>query len=123
MHAPVIFKYQKDQIKSNREKVKTPFPHYKFMEFFPDAQWQLTPQFVFGCGRISNLSEILWLSSSSIPAKLQEIPSKMKALEWLQHFPIHIQLIWGDHGHCDKQMIANQCQKIAAHIDSRSCTY
>ena len=34
-----------------------------------------------------------------------------------------LQLIQGDHGHCDKIMIANQCQKIAPHIDSRSCTY
>ena len=34
-----------------------------------------------------------------------------------------IQLIRGDHGHSDKQMIANHCQKITPHIDSRSCTY
>ena len=34
-----------------------------------------------------------------------------------------LQLIRGDHGHCDKQMIANQCQKITPHIDSRPCTY
>ena len=34
-----------------------------------------------------------------------------------------LQLFRGDHGHCDKQMIANQCLKIAPHIDSRSCTY
>ena len=31
-----------------------------------------------------------------------------------------VQLIRGDQGHCDKQMIANQYQKIAPHIDSRS---
>ena len=34
-----------------------------------------------------------------------------------------VQLISDDHGHSDKQMIANQCQKIAPYIDSRSCTY
>ena len=36
---------------------------------------------------------------------------------------VHVQLIRGDHGHSDKQMIANQWQKIAPHIKSRSCTY
>ena len=35
----------------------------------------------------------------------------------------YIWLIWGEHGHSYKQMIANQCQKIAPHIKLRSCTY
>ena len=35
------------------------FSHYKSMTIFPDAQWQLTPQFVVRSGRISNLSEML----------------------------------------------------------------
>ena len=34
--------------------------------------------------RISNPSKILWLSSS--PARMKKIQSKMKALEWSQHF-------------------------------------
>ena len=31
MHVLVTCKYKEDRIKSNREKVKTPFPHYKSM--------------------------------------------------------------------------------------------
>ena len=55
------------------------------MGIFPDAQGQLTPQFLVRSGRISNSSEILWMSS--LPASMKEIRSKMKALEWTQHFP------------------------------------
>ena len=35
------------------------FSHYKSMRIFPDAQWQLTPQYVVRSGRISNSSEML----------------------------------------------------------------
>ena len=35
------------------------FSHYKFMGIFPDAQGQLTPQFLVRSGRISNSSEML----------------------------------------------------------------
>ena len=34
MHILVNCKYKKDQIKSNREKMETPFPHYKSMGDF-----------------------------------------------------------------------------------------
>ena len=34
MHFLVTCKYKKDRIKSNREKVKTPFPHYKSIGAF-----------------------------------------------------------------------------------------
>ena len=34
MHVLVICKYKKDRIKSNREKVETPFSHYKLMGAF-----------------------------------------------------------------------------------------
>ena len=44
------------------------------MEVFPDLQGQLTPQFLVGPCRISNSSEILWLSS--LPAKNEEDPIK-----------------------------------------------
>ena len=30
--------------------------------FFSGAQGQVTPKSILGCGRISNLSEILWMS-------------------------------------------------------------
>ena len=59
------------------------FPHYKSMGIFPDAQGQLTPQSLVRSGRISNSSEILWMSS--LPASMKKIRSKMKALEWTQH--------------------------------------
>ena len=61
------------------------FPHYKSMGIFPDAQGQLTPQSLVRSGRISNSSEMLWIFS--LPASMKKILSKMKALEWSQHFP------------------------------------
>ena len=61
------------------------FSHYKSMGIFPDAQGQLTPQSLFRSGRISNSSEMLWMFS--LPASMKNIQSKMKALEWSQHFP------------------------------------
>ena len=50
------------------------FSHYKSMGIFPDAQGQLPLQMV-GSGRISNLSETLWLSS--LPTRIKKIRSKM----------------------------------------------
>ena len=44
------------------------FSYYKSMGIFPDAQGQLTPQSLVRSGRISNLSEMLWMSS--LPASL-----------------------------------------------------
>ena len=61
------------------------FSHYKSMEIFPDAQGQPTPQSLVRSGRISNSSEMLCVSS--LPASMKKIRSKMKALEWTQHFP------------------------------------
>ena len=59
--------------------------HYKSIGIFPDAQGQLTPQSLVRSGRISNSSEMLWMSS--LPASMKKIRSKMKALEWTQHVP------------------------------------
>ena len=61
------------------------FSHYKSMGNFPDAQGQLTSQSLVQSGRISNLSEMLWMLS--LLASMKKIRSKMKALEWTQHFP------------------------------------
>ena len=58
------------------------FSHYKSKGIFPDAQGQLTPQSLVRSGRISNSSEMFLL-----PASMKKIRSKMKALEWTQHFP------------------------------------
>ena len=60
------------------------FSHYKSMGIFPDAQGQLTPQSLVESGPNSNSSEILWLSS--LPASMKKIRSKMKVLEWTQHY-------------------------------------
>ena len=67
------------------------FSHYKSMGIFPDAQGQLILQSLVGTGRISNSSEMLWMFS--LPASMKKIRSKMKALEWTQHFP-HYNPIW-----------------------------
>ena len=61
------------------------FSHYKPMVIFPDAQGQLPPQSLVRSGRISKLSEMLWMFS--LPTSMKKIRSKMKALEWTQHFP------------------------------------
>ena len=58
------------------------FSHYKSMRIFPDAQGQLTPQSLVRSGQILNSSEML-----SLPASMKKIRSKMKVLEWTQHFP------------------------------------
>ena len=60
------------------------FFHYKSMGIFPDAQGQLIPQSLVQSGRISNSSEMLWVSS--LPASMKKIRSNMKALEWSQAF-------------------------------------
>ena len=62
------------------------YSNYKSMGIFPDAQGQLTPQSLVQSGLISNSSEMLWMFS--LPASMKKIRSKMKALEWSQHFPI-----------------------------------
>ena len=61
------------------------FSHYKSMGIFPDAQGQLTPQSLVRSGRISNSFQMLWMFL--LPASMKKIRSKMKALEWTQHFP------------------------------------
>ena len=61
------------------------FSNYKSIGIFQDAQEQLTPQSLVRSGRISNSFEMLWMFS--LPASMKKIRSKMKALEWTQHFP------------------------------------
>ena len=76
---------KKIQLKMKAVDCSQDFSHYKSMGIFPDAQGQLTPQSLVRSGRISNSSEILWMSK--LPASMKKIRSKMKALEWTQHFP------------------------------------
>ena len=47
------------------------FSHYKSMGIFPDAQGQLTPQSLVSSVRISNLSELIEMSS--LPASMKKI--------------------------------------------------
>ena len=51
---------------------------------FSIGQGHLTPHSMVGSGRISNVSETLWLSL--LPARMKKFQSKMKGLEWSQHF-------------------------------------
>ena len=76
---------KKIQLKMKALDCSQDFLHYKSMRIFPDAQGHLTPQSLVRSGRILNSSEILWMSS--LPASMKKIRSKMKALEWTQHFP------------------------------------
>ena len=62
------------------------FSHYKSMGIFPNAQGQLTHKSFVGYCPISSPSEILWVSL--LPARMKRIQSKMKALEWSQHFSL-----------------------------------
>ena len=78
-------KMKKIKLKMKAVDCSQDFSHYKSMGIFPDAQGQLTPQSLVRSGRISNSSELLWMSS--LPASMKKIRSKMKALEWTQHFP------------------------------------
>ena len=75
------------ELKMKELECSQDFSHYKSMGIFPDAQWQLTPQSLVRFGRISNSSEMLWMFS--LPASMTKIRSKMKALEWTQHFPYY----------------------------------
>ena len=77
------------RMKNIQLKIKTlersqDFSHYKSMGIFPDAQGKLTPQSLVGSGRISNSSEMLWMSSLS--ANMKKIRSKIEALECSQHY-------------------------------------
>ena len=60
------------------------FSHNKSMGIFPDAQGQLTPQSLVRSGRISNSSEMLWMSCKY--ASMKKIQSKIEALECSQHY-------------------------------------
>ena len=75
---------KKIQLKMKALECSQDFSHYKSMGIFPGAQGQLTPQSLVRSGRVSNSSEMLWMSS--LPASMKKIRSKMKALEWTQHY-------------------------------------
>ena len=63
------------------------------MGIFSDAQGQVTHKSLIGTSQISNPSEILWVSF--LPARMKKIQSKMKALEWSQHYSFIFQTLKG----------------------------
>ena len=67
MHALDTCKNEEDPIKNEGARVFTRFLPW----IFPDAQVQLTPQSLVRSGRISNLSEMLLMSS--LPASMKKI--------------------------------------------------
>ena len=81
----VTCKNEEDPMENKGARGPQHFSHYKSMGIFPVAQGQLTPQSEVEPGRNSNSSEMLWLSL--LPARMKKTQSKMKLLEWPQHFP------------------------------------
>ena len=73
MHVLVTCKTEDDRIK-NKLECSQDFSHYKSMGIFLYAQGQLTPQSMVRSCRISNSSEMLWMSS--LPASMKNIRSK-----------------------------------------------
>ena len=65
------------------------FSHKNSIGIFRDAQGQLTHKSMVRSCRISNQSELLWLSS--LPARIKKNQLKMKELEWSQGFTIKTQ--------------------------------
>ena len=75
----VACKNKEDPIKNEGARVVT-----TLLVYFCDAQGQLTPKSVMEFCRNSNPSELIWLVLLS--ARMKKIHSKMKVLEWSQHF-------------------------------------
>ena len=67
--------------------------HCKSMQTFYDAQGKLTPQSEVISTLNSNASRLLQLSL--LPARMKKIQSKMKALEWTQHYPSIFKILKG----------------------------
>ena len=78
MHVLLTCKNEVDQIKNEGAR---DFSRYKSMGIFPDAQGQLTPQSLVRSGRISNSSEMLWMSS--LPASMKKIRLKIEVFTTL----------------------------------------
>ena len=69
------------------------FSHNKSMEIFPGAQGHVTLKSLAGSCQISNPSDNLWVSL--LPARMKKIQSKMKALEWSQHYSLNFLTLKG----------------------------
>ena len=62
------------------------FSHYKSMGIFPNTKGQVTHKSFIGYCPISNPSKILWVSL--LPARMKKTQSKMRMLEWSQHYSL-----------------------------------
>ena len=75
----VACKNEEDPIKNEGARVVTTL----FIDF-SDAQGQIALKSAMESCRNSNSSKLLWLVL--LPARMKNIHSKLKALEWSQHF-------------------------------------
>ena len=82
MVAIVICKKEEDLIKNEGARVFT-----TLYVNFSDAQGQITLELVMESGQNLNSYKLSCMSSS--PARMKMIQSKMKGLEWSQHFSHH----------------------------------
>ena len=80
---------KKIQLKMKTLEWSQHFSHYKSMGNFPDAQGQITHKSLVGSCHILDSSENLCVSL--MPVRLRKIESKMKALEWSQHYALIFQ--------------------------------
>ena len=62
------------------------FSHYKSIGIFLNAQGQITLKSLVGSCWISNPSKILWVYL--LPERMKKTQSKMKELEWSQHYSL-----------------------------------
>ena len=83
------------------------FSHYKSMGIFPDTQWQLTHKSLVGSRPISNQFEIL--SVSLLPARMKNIQSNMRELEWSQHYSF---LFLALKGQLTPKSVMQSCQNL-----------
>ena len=92
------------------------FSHNKSMGIFPNPQGQVTKSLVGSCW-ISNPSQILWVYL--LPARMKKIQSKMKELEWSQHYWLILLMLKGS-------LLRSQWWNLAeiqSHSSLNSCPY
>ena len=80
MSVLVTSNFDDDSIKNKQASMEAPFPHYKSIGNFSDAQGQLTPQSVVRSCQNSNSFEVLCMSSLS--ASIKRIGLKATEKRW-----------------------------------------
>ena len=93
IHVLDACKNEEEPIKMKSLEWPQHFSHCMTMEIFPDGQGQVTPQSTIRSDQASNSFETLWLCS--LPARMKNIQSKVKALEWLQDNILIVQMLKG----------------------------